>query len=85
MGSSLYAQNRIYSTNATKTFIIEQEGYALVDFMIGFKPTSHIDAQLNLHNAFDKSYYNSFSNTVAVPSSVYGDPRNLMLSVKYIF
>ncbi|MBF8781579.1 TonB-dependent siderophore receptor [Pseudomonas fulva] len=85
VGSSLYAQNRIYNTNATKTFIIEQEGYALVDFMIGFKPTKHIDTQLNLHNAFDKSYYNSFSNTVTVPSSVYGDPRNLMLSVKYLF
>ncbi|MFJ4453240.1 TonB-dependent siderophore receptor [Pseudomonas sp. NPDC089392] len=85
VGSSLYAQNRIYNTNATKTYIIEQEGYALVDFMVGFTPTKHIDAQLNLHNAFDKSYYNSFSNTVAVPSSVYGDPRNLMLSVKYTF
>lgn len=88
VGSSLYAQNRIYnkgSTAAAGAFMIEQDAYTLVDFMIGFKPTEHIDAQLNLHNAFDKSYYNSLSTSVTVPSNVYGDPRNLMMTVKYTF
>ncbi|WP_226505668.1 TonB-dependent receptor [Pseudomonas sp. MWU16-30317] len=87
VGTSLYHQNRIYNkgTSAAGAFMIEQEGYTLVDFMLGFKPTEHIDARLNLNNAFDKSYYNSLSSSVTVPSSVYGDPRNLMLSVKYTF
>ncbi len=83
VGTSLYHQNRIY--NKGTTYMIEQDGYTLVDFMVGFKPTEHIDARLNLNNAFDKKYYNSLSNNVTVPSNVYGDPRNMMLSVKYTF
>lgn len=83
VGTSLYRQNRIY--NKGSTYMIEQDAYTLVDFMLGFKPTDHIDARLNLNNAFDKKYYNSLSSSVTVPSNVYGDPRNLMLSVKYTF
>lgn len=83
VGTSLYHQNRIYNKNTT--YMIEQDGYTLVDFMLGFKPTEHIDARLNLNNAFNKKYYNSLSSSVTVPSNVYGDPRNLMMSVKYAF
>ncbi|OLS60451.1 TonB-dependent siderophore receptor [Pseudomonas putida] len=83
VGSSLYHQNRIY--NKGTTYLVEQDGYTLVDLMLGFKPTEHIDAQLNLNNAFDKKYYNSLSSSVTVPSNVYGEPRNMMLSVKYDF
>ncbi|MFJ4067729.1 TonB-dependent siderophore receptor [Pseudomonas sp. NPDC089996] len=83
VGASLYHQNRIY--NKGTTYMIEQDGYTLVDFMLGFKPTEHIDARLNLNNAFDKKYYNSLSSNATVPSNVYGDPRNLMLSLKYTF
>ncbi len=83
VGASLYHQNRIY--NKGTTYMIEQDGYSLVDFMLGFKPTEHIDARLNLNNAFNKKYYNSLSSSVTVPSNVYGDPRNLVLSVKYGF
>lgn len=83
VGASLYHQNRIYNKNTT--YMIEQDGYTLMDFMLGFKPTERIDARLNLNNAFDKKYYNSLSSSVTVPSNVYGDPRNLMLSVKYTF
>lgn len=83
VGSSLYGQNRIY--NKGSTYMIEQDAFTLVDFMLGFKPTDHIDAHLILNNAFDKKYYNALSSSVTVPSNVYGDPRNLMLSVKYTF
>ena len=83
VGASLYHQNRIYNKNTT--YMIEQDGYTLVDFMLGFKPTEHIDARVNLNNAFDKKYYNALSNSVTVPSSVYGEQRNLMLSLKYTF
>ena len=50
--------------------MIEQDGYTLVDVMLGFKPTEHIDARVNLNNAFNKKYYNALSNSVAVPSNV---------------
>ena len=36
VGASLYHQNRIYNKNTT--YMIEQDGYTLVDFMLGFKP-----------------------------------------------
>lgn len=83
VGSTLYRQNRTY--NKGTTYTVEQDGYTLVDFMLGFKPTEQIDARLNLNNAFDKKYYNALSSSVTVPTSVYGEPRNLMLSVKYKF
>lgn len=51
-------------------YMIEQDGYTLVDVMLGFKPTEHIDARVNLNNAFNKKYYNALSNSVAVPSNV---------------
>jgi len=47
--TSLYHQNRIY--NKGTTYMIEQDGYTLVDFMLGFKPTEHIDARLNFQSA----------------------------------
>ncbi|MBK5002368.1 TonB-dependent siderophore receptor [Pseudomonas sp. S31] len=50
VGTSLYHQNRIY--NKGSTYIIEQDGYTLVDFMLDFKPTEHIDACLNLDSHF---------------------------------
>jgi outer membrane receptor for ferric coprogen and ferric-rhodotorulic acid len=36
VGSSLYRQNRIYSKGST--YMIEQDAFTLVDFMLGFKP-----------------------------------------------
>ncbi len=53
--------------------------------MLGFKPTDHIDARLNLNNLFDKRYYQSITDNPARAENIYGDPRNLMLSVKYSF
>ncbi|WP_263143682.1 TonB-dependent receptor [Pseudomonas sp. RIT-PI-AD] len=83
VGGALYRQNSIYNRSAT--YSIEQEAYSLVDLMLGYKPTDRIDARLNLNNAFDKKYYNVISSSVSTPSSVYGEPRNLTLSVKYDF
>lgn len=83
VGGSLYRQNSIFNKGANYT--VEQKAYSLVDLMLGFKPTENLDMRLNLNNAFDKKYYNVISTTVATPSSVYGEPRNLMMSVKYTF
>ncbi len=83
VGGSLYHQNTIY--NKGTNYYVEQEAYSLVDLMLGFKPIEQMDVRLNLNNAFDKKYYNVISSSVATPSSVYGEPRNLMMSVKYNF
>lgn len=83
VGGSLYHQNTIY--NKGTGYYIEQEAYSLVDLMLGFKPTDQLDVRLNLNNVFDKSYYNVISSSVTTPSSVYGEPRNLTVSMKYDF
>lgn len=88
IGGSLYWQNAIYNEgkNSNGTlFKTEQKSYALVDLVIGYKATRNMDIRLNINNIFDKTYYNSFANTPAFPSSVYGDPRNFMLNVNYTF
>ncbi|HSX71637.1 MAG TPA: TonB-dependent siderophore receptor, partial [Pseudomonas sp.] len=83
VGGSLYHQNTIY--NKGTGYYIEQEAYSLVDLMLGFKPTDQLDVRLNLNNVFDKTYYNVISSSVTTPSSVYGEPRNLTMSMKYDF
>ncbi|KAF1068241.1 MAG: Fe(3+)-pyochelin receptor [Pseudomonas citronellolis] len=58
----------------------EQGGYAVYDALLGYKVNSHLDASLALNNAFDRRYFSR------VPSSyygIYGEPRNLMLTLGY--
>ncbi|QLF94186.1 TonB-dependent siderophore receptor [Pseudomonas sp. ABC1] len=87
VGGALYRQNSVYSKgiNGTTAYHIEQDGYTLVDLSLGFKPTEKIDAQLNLNNALDKKYYQSINTSPARAESIYGAPRNLMVTVKYDF
>ncbi|KIY41895.1 ligand-gated channel [Pseudomonas sp. 10-1B] len=83
VGGTVYGQNTVYNKDAN--YKIEQKAYALLDLMVGFKPTEHIDARLNLNNVFDKKYYVSITDDPWLAENIYGDPRNLMLSVKYSF
>lgn len=83
VGGTVYGQNTVYNKDAN--YKIEQKAYALLDLMVGFKPTEHIDARLNLNNVFDKKYYVSITDDPWLGENVYGDPRNLMMSVKYSF
>jgi len=83
IGGTVYGQNSVYSKDVG--YKVEQDAYALLDLMLGFKPTEHIDARLNLNNVFDKKYYVSLTDDPWLGENVYGDPRNLMLSVKYNF
>lgn len=83
IGGTVYGQNSVY--NKGSDYKIEQDAYALLDLMVGFKPTEHIDARLNLNNVFNKKYYVSITDDPFLAENVYGDPRNLMLTVKYNF
>ncbi|MNN80107.1 Ferripyoverdine receptor precursor [compost metagenome] len=71
--------------NKGNGYKVEQDAYALLDLMVGFKPTEHIDARLNLNNVFNKKYDVSITDSTARAENIYGDPRNLMLTVKYSF
>lgn len=71
----------VIGQNATQNteYDFEQEGYALVGLMVGYKVNEHIDTRVNINNLFDKHYYSgiSFGNLN------YGAPRNAMFSVKW--
>lgn len=83
LGASLYRQSKIY--NKGSTYHIKQKSYDLVDIMLGYSPTNHIDAQLNFNNIFDKRYYQTIAHLPSAGQSVYGAPRNIMLSLRYKF
>ncbi|HEY0287042.1 MAG TPA: TonB-dependent siderophore receptor [Pseudomonas sp.] len=90
VGGNWYRQNTIYN-NFTGTdgeqHRTEQKAYSVFDMMVGVKATEHIDAQLNLNNVFDKTYYSGISDPASTRTfyNYYGDPRNLTLTVRYDF
>lgn len=91
VGGNVYWQNSIYNEWANRSVSpsiaarAEQDAYAIVDAMVGFKPTAKMDVQLNLNNVFDKKYYTSLTNSSTWYVNNYGEPRNLTLSASYEF
>ncbi len=74
VGGGVRTQSRTSRNNVSW-----QGGYAVVDAQIGYKVNRNLDATLTLNNVFDRSYY------ARVPSSyygIYGEPRNLMLTLR---
>lgn len=56
-----------------------QGGYAVVDAQVGYRVNRNLDASITVNNLFDRNYYSR------VPSSyysVYGEPRNVMLTLR---
>lgn len=76
VGSTFSAQTATYAEDYPA---IRQSGYALLDLMAGYKVSEHIDTRVNLNNAFDRTYYNGITLT----NLNYGDPRNVMFTVKW--
>lgn len=57
----------------------QQGGYTVVNAMLGYKVNERIDTRLNFNNLFDKYYYSG----IDFGNLNYGEPRNLMFTVKY--
>ncbi len=57
-------------------------GYTVWNARVGYQLTPEIELAMNANNLFDKTYftagYNQFDG-----NNNYGDPRNVMFSVKY--
>lgn len=90
VGGGLYRQNQIYNKGnnfyATESrFRIEQQAYTLVDLMLSYQASEHLDVRLNLNNVFDKKYYQSIAGNTAYGGNLYGDPRNFMLTTRWSF
>lgn len=56
-----------------------QKGYAVAALMARYQFTKQLSGAVNLNNLFDKKYYSTAFG------GFYGDPRNVMVTVKYQF
>ena len=61
---------------------LRQPAFSLVNLMARYEFTPQLSGQINLNNVFDKKYYSQIG---FYQQYAYGDPRNLMASVKYQF
>lgn len=89
LGGSLYWQSRIYNTNLGSNFrgiafTVEQNSYVLLDLMASYKINAHLDVQVNINNLFDRTYYKAVGYDIRWGSTdAYGDPRNILASIRY--
>ncbi len=78
VGGGLQLQSG-YST-VSGPITMRQGGYALVDLRMAYRVDKHLTAALNVNNLFDRGYYQSLSGTAW--NNRYGEPRNLMLTLR---
>jgi len=62
-----------------------QGGYALFDALVGYRVNATYTVQLNVNNLFDKVYYAKFAPNSTYFNNYYGEPRNVMLSLRARF
>jgi outer membrane receptor for ferric coprogen and ferric-rhodotorulic acid len=82
IGGNLHWQNETYYKSAG--FHSKQDSYAVVDLIAGYKLSKDVDLQLNINNLFDETYYQSISSSGTMGGNVYGMPRNIMLTARYL-
>jgi len=77
----------IYDQSTTPWTIIREENfnytqnaYAVVNARISYAVTPKITASLNANNIFDKTYYSTVGSSAG--GNFYGEPRNVMLTVR---
>lgn len=59
----------------------KQDSYSVVGLMAGYRFNDHWDGRVNFNNVFDERYWQGLSNGTGM--GTYGDPRNVMLSLKW--
>lgn len=59
----------------------DQSGYSVTGLMAGYRFNEHWDGRVNLNNVFDKKYWQGIPTSGG--GGVYGDPRNVMFSLKW--
>ncbi|MFY3138492.1 TonB-dependent siderophore receptor [Achromobacter xylosoxidans] len=78
VGGGLQIQSGFYSVAGP--FTLRQGGYALVDLRVAYRAGRHVTVALNANNLFDRVYYQRVKETNW--ESYYGEPRNVMLTVR---
>jgi outer membrane receptor for ferric coprogen and ferric-rhodotorulic acid len=83
VGGSVHWQSGIHKE--ASGFYAKQSAYAIASLMAGYRFGKELDFQLNINNLFDKTYYKSLGPNMKIGASVYGEPRNFMLTARYQF
>lgn len=88
LGGTLNWQDKVSAkwggapANSAGGGVIEQSAYSLASMHINYQINSHLSANLNVDNLFDKEYYTN----VGFYNGIYwGEPRNLKLSLRARF
>lgn len=79
IGGDLQAQSETFQRVGTGE--AKQDSYALVGLMAGYRFNEHWDGRVNFNNIFDEKYWQGIPTGTG--SGTYGDPRNVMLSLKW--
>ncbi|MGA0605175.1 TonB-dependent siderophore receptor [Phenylobacterium sp. VNQ135] len=61
---------------------VGQPAYAIVGLMAEYQINERVSAQVNVNNVFDKTY---FSNNAWFAGYIYGEPRNVRVTLEYKF
>jgi outer membrane receptor for ferric coprogen and ferric-rhodotorulic acid len=80
VGADVLAQSETYNKLGNGSHSV-QDRYAVVGLMAGYRFNEHWDGRVNLNNVFDQRYWQGIP--LATGAGVYGDPRNLMFSLKW--
>ena len=83
IGAGVNAQSDNFRVSPSSGNKITQSGYAIWNGRIGYRIDDTWSVALNGNNLFDKRYYATIGTEAF--GNYYGDPRNLMLSVKASF
>ncbi|MBA1179398.1 TonB-dependent siderophore receptor [Pseudomonas psychrotolerans] len=79
IGADLLAQSETFKRVGNGE--AKQDSYSVVGLMAGYRFNDHWDGRVNFNNVFDERYWQGLSNGTGM--GTYGDPRNVMLSLKW--
>ncbi|EPJ86877.1 outer membrane ferripyoverdine receptor [Pseudomonas sp. CFII64] len=79
VGADLFAQSETFNRVGNGT--ADQDAYGIVGLMAGYKFDEHWDGRVNFNNVLNTRYWQGIPN--ASGTGQYGDPRNLMFSLKW--
>ncbi|MCU1729726.1 TonB-dependent receptor [Pseudomonas sp. 7P_10.2_Bac1] len=83
VGGNVAWQGSTYSELDSSIKADAKEGsFAVVGLMARYDISQHLSATVNLNNVFDREYLSGYG---LYSTYYYGDPRNLMLGLKYSF
>ncbi|HEX8596656.1 MAG TPA: TonB-dependent siderophore receptor [Pseudomonas sp.] len=79
VGADVFAQSKTFNRVGNGT--ADQDAYGIVGLMAGYTFDEHWDGRVNFNNVLNTRYWQGIPN--ASGAGQYGDPRNVMFSLKW--